>query len=178
MVAAAKCPKCESANCVPTLSRPHELTCVPCGNTFNRRAAPLKQYVDLARSLIIVGCLGYVCWLIWPALGSRSSVAEAPAAVQQPARKSLAFNEWHPTKRGGFGCKTKELTDRIFSIMESGDKDAGMRLLLQKVLEDECTTFKVGDQVYLEDFAFWTGLLKVRSKGSTESYFVAKQMIE
>jgi hypothetical protein len=71
-----------------------------------------------------------------------------------------------------FGCKRREQFSRLASMASVGDTEAFKKALTMAFLRSECTAFKKGSAVYIEDTALFSGLVQVRPHGAVESYWI------
>ncbi len=72
---------------------------------------------------------------------------------------------------GHIGCTSREYFKKLVRYAGDNDKDAFKQGLVAGMLTGECTAFKDGELVYTTDTALFSGLVKIRRKGSTTEYW-------
>lgn len=71
-----------------------------------------------------------------------------------------------------FGCKSREKFSSLVSMVAVDDMEAFTKSLRLAFLRSECRALKPGTVVYIEDTALFSGLMKVRPRGSVDGYWV------
>ena len=87
-------------------------------------------------------------------------------------------NKYQIKGDGWFGCVTKELHDEIIGYAVAGDEEAFKSALASGLMTGECTMFKDGETVYLEDTSIWSGMIQVRRPGETTKYWTNLEAAE
>jgi hypothetical protein len=77
-----------------------------------------------------------------------------------------------PIVRDAIGCLSRETNQRLSKIAVSGDKEAFAKLAIALVASSQCKFLKEGTRIYLEDTAFFSGLLCGRPVGETSCYWL------
>lgn len=110
---------------------------------------------------VVLGGLVYV--------GSSLSTS-TPAPIVQPVQHVItSANKW--------GCTDREYAGKLFGFVADQDKEAFMRGIAEGLATGRCTTFEVGEPVFLTDTAIMSGLVKVRRKGGASEYWTAMEAI-
>lgn len=71
------------------------------------------------------------------------------------------------------GCVSEDYYRRLVRFAGSGDNEAFKEALVAGVLTGQCVMFKAGTPVILEDTALFSGLMQVRIRGETVSYWTS-----
>lgn len=71
------------------------------------------------------------------------------------------------------GCVSQEYYKKLVNFASSGDNEAFKKALVAGVLTEQCIMFKAGTRVILEDTAIFSGLMQVRVRGNTSSYWTS-----
>ena len=69
------------------------------------------------------------------------------------------------------GCRSQEVFTKLVGFQVDHDQEAFKKLLMAGLLSGECTVFKVGDAVYLEDVKIFSGLTCLRPKGEISCFW-------
>jgi len=75
------------------------------------------------------------------------------------------------TENAIFGCKSQSQFERIFSYLVQGDKKAWNKAMIDALLSDNCTYLTTGEEVFIRDIAIFSGMIKIRLKGSLDEYW-------
>lgn len=108
---------------------------------------------------------------------NQTHTAAPVAPVAHSARKSLPTGQHVITSENKWGCTDREYVDKLFGFVVDQDKEAFMRAISAGIATGHCTTFKVGEPVFLADTAIMSGLVKLRRKGETIEYWTAVEAI-
>lgn len=110
-----------------------------------------------------------------------------PAPIVQPVQKivptgppvqKIAPTGQHViTSANKWGCTDREYVGKLFGFVADQDKEAFMRGIAEGLATGRCTTFEVGEPVFLADTAIMSGLVKVRRKGGASEYWTAMEAI-
>jgi hypothetical protein len=85
--------------------------------------------------------------------------------------------EYFITSSTHFGCLTKGEYQEILDYAADGDRAGFGEALIQKYATYRCMPLKVGTAVFVQDIAVFSGLVKIRIKGSTVSVWTASEAI-
>lgn len=69
------------------------------------------------------------------------------------------------------GCKDKDTQGHITKMAVSGDTQAFQKAVVKTLLSGDCVQLKAGQQVFLEDTAIFSGLIKIRRQGDTAAFW-------
>ncbi len=105
-----------------------------------------------------------------PALKTEKPPVEAPEPDLGPRGERINGDKW-------IGCVTKEEYKRLIGYAVDKDEKAFGEALLFGLANGTCTIFKDGEIVYLEDTAFFSGLIQVRRKGEHVKYWTAIEAV-
>lgn len=81
------------------------------------------------------------------------------------------------TSSNYFGCQDRGTHRRLVGFAVDRDNDAFAKGLMAEVLAGQCYLFTAGETVYLEDTAMFSGVVQLRPRGSTRSYWTAIEAI-
>lgn len=71
------------------------------------------------------------------------------------------------------GCVSRDYYEKLVSFAASGDNEAFKKALVAGVMTEQCTMFQAGASVILEDTAMFSGMMKIRVRGETTSYWTS-----
>ncbi len=115
---------------------------------------------------------------------SPTSAAPQPqpikAAPGTPPNKatSPAPNGTHVVSRNSQpGCVSREVYEQLTKIAVQGDSEAFTRALGGSIITGQCLIFKRGDEVFLDDTAIFSGLVRLRPRGQIRAYWTAAEAI-
>ncbi|MGU3662950.1 hypothetical protein ACLBX9_01975 [Methylobacterium sp. A49B] len=77
------------------------------------------------------------------------------AALSRPAGAETIVNE-------RFGCHTQEVTDRLFKLVMAGEEEAFGQLLKVSLASGECRSWKLGEEVRLENRTMTYGCIALK----------------
>jgi hypothetical protein len=77
------------------------------------------------------------------------------AALSRPAGAETIVNE-------RFGCHTQEVTDRLFKLVMAGEEVAFGQLLKVSLASGECRSWKLGEEVRLENRTMSYGCIALK----------------
>lgn len=89
-----------------------------------------------------------------------------------------AAAETHVTKGTNFGCVDKEDHSRLTGYLIDGDKDLFESELMSLMYQGKATIFEPGEEVYLEDTAIHSGMVKIRRAGEATEYWTVLEAID
>jgi hypothetical protein len=92
------------------------------------------------------------------------AVLFAVAFSAQAQDRRISGDSW-------FGCTSKEYHGKLIGYAVQKDMEAFKQGLTAGVLTGACVMFKAGEPVFIADTAIFSGLVKVRRKGSTSEYW-------
>lgn len=92
-------------------------------------------------------------------------------------KSAIAPGQHNITKEHHFGCKSREVYDRLGLIVAQGDREAFSKGLTAALEINECVRFKIGDTVFIEDTSIFSGSVKVRPQGELNGYWVPIEAI-
>lgn len=75
-------------------------------------------------------------------------------------------------------CRSRATKEDLRKLAVSGDKEAFGKALARTVLADQCTVLQKGSEVYLEEATVFSGLVKVRIKGTTVGLWTDSEAIK
>lgn len=70
-----------------------------------------------------------------------------------------------------FGCRSRDYFSKLIGYAVQKDLAAFKEGLGGGILAGQCTLFKFREEVFIADTAIFSGLVKVRKKGSTAEYW-------
>ncbi len=70
-----------------------------------------------------------------------------------------------------FGCTNRDYFEKLISYAVQKDMEAFKQGLAAGMLAGQCTMFKAGEEVFITDTAIFSGLVKVRRRGSVAEYW-------
>lgn len=152
-------------------------TCPMCkrsllGVQFRAIPSPLQG------ALITCGAILVGLFLLAVALPDKpTSIAGAPA-VQASTAAPAPLGRMTVQKGTWFGFRDRELLDRSFKIAAQGDKDAWAKVMTQAMSSGACIPLKPGEEVFLDDTAVMSGLVKIRRKGETASWWTNYEAVK
>ncbi|MDQ7836431.1 MAG: hypothetical protein RDU24_13705 [Humidesulfovibrio sp.] len=89
-----------------------------------------------------------------------------PAPVAQASTAAPAADGRMTVRPGTwFGFHNRELLERAMQIASQGDKAAWSKLMAKAVVAGAVIQLKPGEEVFLEDTAVFSGMVKIRRKG-------------
>jgi hypothetical protein len=111
---------------------------------------------------------------------STNDVSASPAPVAaQPKTSDRGVPGLRKIKKpSSYGCKDKEYYSKIMGYVVDEDKVAFEKELRRGISTGRCTVFSVGEEVFLNDTAIFSGVVQVRRKGDTDGYWVAIEAIQ
>lgn len=77
-----------------------------------------------------------------------------------------------------FGCVHREYLGQLTKYRLDNDQAAWMSALRSGTANGECTQFAPREQVYVDNTALFSGLVKVRKQGETQAYWTFMEAIE
>jgi len=77
-----------------------------------------------------------------------------------------------------FGCTDVDYHKKLTNYAFQRDMDAFTKGLTDGLLLGKCTLFKSGEEVFLVDTAFFSGLIKLSRKGNTVEYWTIIEAIK
>lgn len=92
----------------------------------------------------------------------------APAEAQ--TERTIKAGTW-------VGCVTKEQKSELTGYLVDGDRAAFESAATRYILEGRCTIFETGERVFVVDTAIFSGLVKVRRRGETRSYWTNTEAV-
>jgi hypothetical protein len=84
------------------------------------------------------------------------AVLAVTAALAHPASAETITKE-------RFGCHTQEVTDRLFKLVMAGDETAFGQLLQVSLASGECRSWKLGEEVRLENRTMSYGCIALKN---------------
>jgi hypothetical protein len=79
---------------------------------------------------------------------------------------------WKTMKDNALGCQDRPEFERLSSMRSSGDRAAFTQAATPAFVAGRCVVLDKGTEVYLEDVAMWSGVAKVRPRGSAIAYWM------
>lgn len=70
-----------------------------------------------------------------------------------------------------FGCTSKEYHNKLVGYAVAKDMEAFKKGLMAGMLAGQCIMFKTGEEVHIVDTAIFSGMVKVRKRGSISEYW-------
>jgi hypothetical protein len=126
-------------------------------------AVGVACYVLLAG--ILVGLPTW--WLISRILSTRG-----------PAASSATGTTHRISSHSRFGCRSRARHNRILGYAADEDRAAFTRGLAESISSGDCMTFEFGTEVFLEETVLLSGVVRIRIKGQTASYWTAMETID
>lgn len=77
-----------------------------------------------------------------------------------------------------FGCVHQEFLKKIQGYHANNDQTAFTKAVAAALLTGECVRLERGEEVFLVDWALFSGLVKIRPKGETAEYWTFQQIIK
>ena len=130
------------------------------------KRAILKTVCILAIIFVSTGIIVYI----------GGNMTGTPQARQSPPPQ-LHAGQHVITSESKWGCTDREYVDKLIGFVVDQDKEAFMSAISAGIATGRCTTFKVGESVFLADTAIMSGLVKLRRKGETVEYWTAMEAI-
>lgn len=107
---------------------------------------------------------------------SSNSPHKPVVALQEKSHPEIQFGKTNKIIKASYGCIQKDTLENL-ETFRSEDKAAFENALTEDIIEQQCTLFKVGDDVFADDVSF-TGLVKIRRPGKTVSYWTIVESIK
>jgi hypothetical protein len=76
------------------------------------------------------------------------------------------------------GCHDRSVYERIVHISVQGDNEAAGKAILFGVAGGYCRMLDLGSDVYMDDHAWFSGLVKVRLRGQIDGYWTAIENVQ
>lgn len=81
------------------------------------------------------------------------------------------------TQDKNIGCQSKDYYQKLVGYAVDKDMDAFTQGLTAGVLSGQCVMFERGEKVYVADTAVFSGMIKLRKKGSTTEYWTVMEAV-
>lgn len=78
---------------------------------------------------------------------------------------------------GRLGCKVQSDIENHKKYLNQGDSIAAEKLGITGILSGQCLVFKNFDEVIIQEYAVWSGLVRVRKTGDIAEYWVSASAI-
>jgi hypothetical protein len=75
------------------------------------------------------------------------------------------------------GCKEQKTLDRISDLVEQGDRDAGVNLIISARRSGECLSIDKGTTVFGEDGDTETSRVLIHVMGDSETYWISARSV-
>ena len=119
-----------------------------------------------------------VLLVILIAVGYCASISDQSSGPHSRARRVTSNNsEYRISDEGWFGCTEREQLDKLTQYATQKDKDAFSRELARGLVTGTCTRFDEGEIVYLMEATIFAGVVNVRRKGETQTYWTYTEAI-
>ena len=90
---------------------------------------------------------------------------------------SLAHAEMRVT-RNVIGCQTRATFDKVVRLQIDGDMEALKKFLVVPFIAGECTVFKAGDTVSVEDVKIFGGVVCMRPRGEPTCFWTYSNAVK
>jgi hypothetical protein len=77
-----------------------------------------------------------------------------------------------------FGCTDLDYHKKLTHYAVQNDRETFTKSLTDGLLHGTCTLFQSGEEVFVVDSAFVSGLIKVRRKNNTVEYWTIREAIK
>lgn len=152
--------------------------CRNCKPSMSKRASKVWVLVSLvALFLVIKSCYSPPMPTTEPTPSSIVQPSQKQTPTRQSVQKIAPTGQHVITSANKWGCTDREYVGKLFGFVADQDKEAFMRGIAEGLATGRCTTFEVGEPVFLADTAIMSGLVKVRRKGETSEYWTAMEAI-
>ena len=78
---------------------------------------------------------------------------------------------------GHLGCKVQSDIENHKKYLNQGDRIAAEKLGIAGILSGQCLVFKNFDEVIIQEYAVWSGMVRVRKAGDIAEYWVSTSAI-
>lgn len=123
-----------------------------------------RNLVTLFTVLILVAL-----FLVFRDEGSSSSSSQSSGFITGEKRTILGD--------GRLGCKVQSDIENHQKYLNQGDSIAAEKLGITGILSGQCLVFKNFDEVIIQEYAVWSGLVRVRKTGDIAEYWVSTSAI-
>lgn len=123
--------------------------------------------------LAMIALIGIVIFFFSISSGDETGTAAAPSLPKIDFQGVNVIND-----DGMLACSSKEAYDEMFGYIQTKDEDAYTEGLMKYAMAGICRIFNKGEEVYIQDSSALQGLLKVRMKGKTTSYWIIREAVE
>ena len=123
-----------------------------------------RNLVTLFTVLILVAL-----FLVFRDEGSSSSSSQSSGFITGEKRTILGD--------GRLGCKVQSDIENHQKYLKQGDSIAAEKLGITGILSGQCLVFKNFDEVIIQEYAVWSGLVRVRKTGDIAEYWVSTSAI-
>ena len=123
-----------------------------------------QNFVTLFTVLILVAL-----FLVFRDEGGSSSSSQSPSFITGEKRSILGD--------GRLGCKIQSDIEDHQKYINQGDPVAAEKLGIAGILSGQCVVFKNFDEVIIQEYAVWSGLVRVRKPGGIAEYWLTTSAI-
>ncbi len=81
------------------------------------------------------------------------------------------------TQDQNIGCQDRDYYDKLIRYAVDKDMDAFSQGLTAGILSGQCVMFEKGEKVYVADTAVFSGMIKLRKKGSMAEYWTVMEAV-
>ena len=127
----------------------------------------------LLKGLVITGTL-FVVFIFVAYLGVITPNPK-PSSVRRTGVSPIS--EYRIVDDGWFGCTEREQLNKLTQYTTQKDKEAFNRELAMGLVTGMCTQFEEGEIVFLMDATVFAGVVNVRRKGETQTYWTYREAI-
>ena len=133
----------------------------------------LAAYILGAAAVVTVAALAIQYRAIAPA--DRVAPPVSPSFTQSAPAREVG---WHRIVVIKLACRSRETTERMEQIRGSGDKAAFTSAASAAISSGRCVVLNVGDEVNTVEVAMWAGMINLRKRGETDSYWTYLSAID